>query len=75
MLLIATVLLFPFLFLTLELPKRIINDAIGAGGDSVFVFGFTLIGHPIKMIDCLLIGFNWVQLSVTHFYNNDTVIY
>ncbi|MFK7836820.1 MAG: ABC transporter transmembrane domain-containing protein [Sulfitobacter sp.] len=30
------------LYLTLELPKRIINDAIGAGSDSVFFFGFEL---------------------------------
>ena len=34
-----TVALFPFLYLTLELPKRIINDAIGAGSDTVSLFG------------------------------------
>lgn len=31
--------LFPFLFLTLELPKRIINDAIGAQSAQIGLFG------------------------------------
>ncbi|WP_246455549.1 ABC transporter transmembrane domain-containing protein [Sulfitobacter aestuariivivens] len=35
-------LLFPFLYLTLELPKRIINDAIGAAQNVVVVFGVPL---------------------------------
>ena len=38
-LLAVTSLLFPFLYLTLELPKRIINDAIGAQSDQVDLFG------------------------------------
>lgn len=38
-LLVVTSLLFPLLYLTLELPKRIINDAIGAQSDVVEFFG------------------------------------
>lgn len=38
-LLAVTACLFPLLYLTLELPKRIINDAIGAGVDVIPVFG------------------------------------
>ncbi len=38
-LLAVTACLFPLLYLTLELPKRIINDAIGAGSDIIPVFG------------------------------------
>ena len=54
MLLLATVSLFPFLFLTLELPKRIINDAIGAGGNSVFVFGFEFTQIGFLVLLCVL---------------------
>ncbi|MCV3272068.1 ABC transporter transmembrane domain-containing protein [Roseobacter sinensis] len=45
-LLLITSTLFPFLYLTLELPKRIINDAIGAQATSVAAFGleFTQLG-------------------------------
>jgi ABC-type multidrug transport system fused ATPase/permease subunit len=39
-LLAVTACLFPLLYLTLELPKRIINDAIGAATDVIPVFGF-----------------------------------
>jgi ABC-type multidrug transport system fused ATPase/permease subunit len=38
-LLAVTAMLFPLLYLTLELPKRIINDAIGAGSPTVDFFG------------------------------------
>ncbi|MGB3246016.1 MAG: ABC transporter transmembrane domain-containing protein [Sulfitobacter sp.] len=41
-LLAFTVFTFPFLFATLELPKRIINDAIGAERDTIDLFGFQL---------------------------------
>ncbi|MEH6738792.1 MAG: ABC transporter transmembrane domain-containing protein [Sulfitobacter sp.] len=41
-LLAVTLTLFPLLYLTLELPKRIINDAIGAATDTVTVFGVDL---------------------------------
>ena len=40
-LLIVTLFLFPLLFLTLELPKRIINDAIGNDGTPIELFGFS----------------------------------
>ena len=40
-LLAVTATLFPFLYLTLELPKRIINDAIGAQSDQIPLFGFS----------------------------------
>lgn len=38
----VTTTLFPFLFLTLELPKRIINDAIGAPAAEIMFLGFQL---------------------------------
>ncbi|WP_432817407.1 ABC transporter transmembrane domain-containing protein [Sulfitobacter sp. JB4-11] len=38
-LLLVTITLFPLLYLTLELPKRIINDAIGASAPFVNVLG------------------------------------
>ena len=41
-LLAVTVTLFPLLYLTLELPKRIINDAIGSQSDVVSLFGFQM---------------------------------
>ena len=41
-LLAVTTALFPFLFLTLELPKRIINDAIGAQTNRIEIMGFAL---------------------------------
>ncbi|WP_298835797.1 ABC transporter transmembrane domain-containing protein [uncultured Roseobacter sp.] len=41
-LLVFTCTLFPFLFLTLELPKRIINDAIGSQTSVVNLFGMQL---------------------------------
>ncbi len=40
MLLALTIVTFPFLYATLELPKRIINDAIGASENVIAVFGF-----------------------------------
>lgn len=51
-LLIVTVALFPFLYLTLELPKRIINDAIGAGQDVVEVYGYELSQITFLMVLC-----------------------
>ncbi|MEM7521067.1 MAG: ABC transporter transmembrane domain-containing protein [Pseudomonadota bacterium] len=46
-----TITLFPLLYLTLELPKRIINDAIGAGG-SVTAFGYEFSQITFLMILC-----------------------
>lgn len=40
--LLTTVALFPLLYLTLELPKRIINDAIGAQASTVDVYGLEI---------------------------------
>ena len=39
MLLVITLLSFPLLYVTLELPKRIINDAIGAETDMISILG------------------------------------
>ncbi len=41
-LLLVTICLFPLLYLTLELPKRIINDAIGAREAEVVIVGQTI---------------------------------
>ena len=41
-LLAVTTCLFPLLYLTLELPKRIINDAIGAGSSPVQFMGYSI---------------------------------
>ena len=38
-LLALTLIIFPFLYATLELPKRIINDAIGAPESYVQIWG------------------------------------
>jgi len=49
-LLVFTVASFPFLYITLELPKRIINDAIGAETTTV-----TLLSYDLTQIQYLLI--------------------
>jgi len=51
-LLAVTLTLFPLLFLTLELPKRIINDAIGAPSDTVDFFGINVDQITFLMILC-----------------------
>ena len=51
-LLVVTLVLFPFMFLTLELPKRIINDAIGASSDTVNVLGFEIGQVAFLMLLC-----------------------
>jgi len=50
-----TIVTFPVLFVTLELPKRIINDAIGATGDVVDVLGFEL--TQIQFLLALCFGY------------------
>ncbi|WP_299706103.1 ABC transporter transmembrane domain-containing protein [uncultured Tateyamaria sp.] len=40
MLLVVTLTLFPLLYLTLELPKQIINDAIGSGSPTISAYGY-----------------------------------
>ncbi len=49
-LLAVTLLTFPLLFVTLELPKRIINDAIGSSVDRV-----TFVGVELSQIQFLLV--------------------
>jgi len=51
-LLAVTLTLFPLLYLTLELPKRIINDAIGAGSDTVQFLGQDLSQITFLMVLC-----------------------
>ncbi|WP_187430977.1 hypothetical protein ROLI_021990 [Roseobacter fucihabitans] len=53
-LLLFTSTLFPFLYLTLELPKRIINDAIGAQSSRVIVWGYELTQTGYLFFLCLL---------------------
>ncbi|NEU34222.1 ABC transporter ATP-binding protein, partial [bacterium LRH843] len=38
-LLLVTLASFPFLYASLELPKRIINDAIGSNTETITLFG------------------------------------
>ena len=55
LLLALTVVTFPFLYVTLELPKRIINDAIGATTEQINVFGlFDLNQIQFLLALCLL---------------------
>ncbi|RLK07451.1 ABC transporter transmembrane domain-containing protein [Ruegeria conchae] len=51
-LLCLTILSFPFLYASLELPKQIINDAIGAPTDTVTVLGITVSQVQYLMILC-----------------------
>ena len=52
LLLALTIVTFPFLYATLELPKRIINDAIGAASDVVVVFGAEVSQIQFLLILC-----------------------
>ncbi|WP_170610447.1 ABC transporter transmembrane domain-containing protein [Ruegeria arenilitoris] len=52
-LLAVTATLFPLLYLTLELPKRIINDAIGASSSIINVLGFDLPQTTFLIILCI----------------------
>lgn len=51
-LLVLTVLSFPFLYASLELPKQIINDAIGSPTDTVRVFGVQFTQVQYLLILC-----------------------
>lgn len=55
MLLGVTLLTFPFLYATLELPKRIINDAIDAEDPMVMTFGYEL--SQIQFLAALCIAY------------------
>ncbi len=48
----VTLILFPLLYLTLELPKRIINDAIGAPSNTVSFFGIGLSQTTLLLVLC-----------------------
>ena len=52
-LLVVTAMLFPMLYLTLELPKRIINDAIGAQTETITYYGFSFEQVPFLGILCI----------------------
>jgi len=47
-----TLLTFPILYISLELPKRIINDAIGGTGEDVSLLGVTLSQIQFLMVLC-----------------------
>ncbi|NQZ51163.1 MAG: cyclic nucleotide-binding domain-containing protein [Moritella sp.] len=48
-----TLLIFPILYVSLELPKRIINDAIGGTGEDVSLLGMTLSQTEFLMVLCI----------------------
>lgn len=48
-----TLLTFPILYISLELPKRIINDAIGGSGEDVTVLGMTLTQTQFLLVLCV----------------------
>ena len=50
--LLLTLLTFPILFATLELPKRIINDAIGGSGEDIVVLGISFSQVQFLLILC-----------------------
>lgn len=52
-LLILTVVSFPFLYISLELPKRIINDAIGSNTANVDLFGTQVTQIQFLLILCV----------------------
>ena len=53
--LLITLLTFPVLFASLELPKRIINDGIGGTGENTVVLGFEF--NQIEFLMLLCAGF------------------
>jgi len=52
-LLFVTLLTFPLLYVSLELPKRIINDAIGGTGEDIILLGITLTQVEFLMVLCV----------------------
>ncbi len=54
MLLLVTVITFPFLYASLELPKKIINDAIGANSAQIDLWGVELTQVQYLLLLCLL---------------------
>jgi putative ABC transport system ATP-binding protein len=53
-LLFLTVLTFPILYVTLELPKRIINEAIGAESDAIDVLGWQFSQIEYLLLLCFM---------------------
>ncbi len=53
--LLITLLIFPVLFVSLELPKRIINDAIGGNGENTTIFWFSF--TQVQFLTFLCAGF------------------
>ncbi|MDX2483227.1 MAG: ABC transporter transmembrane domain-containing protein [Pseudodonghicola sp.] len=51
-LLVLTLVSFPFLYASLEVPKRIVNDAIGATTDRIPILGFELTQVQFLMLFC-----------------------
>lgn len=51
-LLLITLLTFPLLYITLELPKRIINDAISGSNEGVVILGISLSQVEFLMVLC-----------------------
>jgi ABC-type multidrug transport system fused ATPase/permease subunit len=51
-LLVVTLSLFPLLYLTLELPKQIINDAIGSGSSTITAYGIEFSQVNYLMLLC-----------------------
>jgi len=51
-LLAITLATFPVLYISLELPKRIINDAIGGSGEAVIVLGMNLSQTQFLLVLC-----------------------
>ncbi|MFK7858189.1 MAG: ABC transporter transmembrane domain-containing protein [Granulosicoccus sp.] len=51
-LLLVTLLTFPILYVSLELPKRIINDAISGSSESVQILGITLTQVQFLLLLC-----------------------
>ena len=61
--------MFPFLFATLELPKRIINDAIGAQNSVVSVMGFEISQVGFLALLCAIflasvIAHGWLKMRI-----------
>ena len=54
-LLLGTLLTFPILYVSLELPKRIINDAIGGSDEGIVLLGMSL--NQVQFLMVLCIGF------------------
>ncbi len=52
-LLLVTLLTFPILYVSLELPKRIINDAISGADEGIILFGVALTQVQFLMVLCL----------------------